>query len=157
MTDESEELRCCREQLLMARLERERLRKKAREHPSIGILIGLMGVFWSASGLMAMENLARWQAAALERGGGQTWLAIMLLVGLLQVAGAGSRSLRHIGFVLGTVVWASVFGMFLITLTFTPIIASPATLAAFCACAYVDEVYSRIKYSLGEPNVFFAK
>lgn len=139
---QQERLRTSREDLLVARLS---LHRTARQHVALSALIGLIGVAWALEGLtqpLGSSNPA--------------WMFVMLLVGLLQVFGVRSRHWRHIGFFLGMLVWASAFGMYLISHTLVPIMGVPFTLAAFCAGAYADEVFSRIKYAIGVPYVFFA-
>ena len=147
-----------RDKLLAERLRFASLHRSARQHIALSALIGFIGVVWSLAGLWRGSHIGDWQyITAMHGTQGSLWLLGMFGVGVLQFFGCFSRDARHISYALGFMVWSSVFGMFLLSGLFVPLMALPFVLACFCAGAYWDEVYSRIRYAIGGSCDFFSK
>lgn len=129
---------------------------RACSHRMLSVLIGLLGLVWAVAGVWHAATLPSWQRVMMQFNISDGWITIMACIGLIQTFGAWRRNLRHIGFVLGFFSWLSVFFLYIVGSIYQPAMALPLLFGGFCGLAYLDEVVSKIKFTMGNDDAFFA-
>ena len=104
------------------------------------LLIGIVEMAWAFTGIIGVPQ-SLFKMLLADSGLEREWFFVMVLVGALTSAGAifPWRSGRHIGLFLSALLWLTMTGVFMSSLSLTPVTVTMPIFAVFAVgLIYVD-------------------